>query len=185
MTLSRWLRDYLYIPLGGNRKSPRRTEVNLFLTMVIGGLWHGAAWTFVFWGFLHGAGLVVERQLKWRREGRGLPRPPAWRSWLLTFNFVCFAWVFFRAHGFGQALDVLERLFTGWGQDSSAIGIGVIAAIAATMAIQFTPRDWWQRLQATVSRWPFYAQGVSFGVVLMLINTLGPSGVAPFIYFQF
>ncbi len=96
MTLSRWLRDYLYIPLGGNRGGPRRTYRNLMLTMLLGGLWHGAAWTFVVWGGIHGARLAAERGL---RERFGTARVPAWAGWLVTFNVVCLAWVFFRAPG--------------------------------------------------------------------------------------
>jgi len=185
MTLSRWLRDYLYIPLGGNRGGERATERNLVLTMLIGGLWHGAGWTFVFWGALHGFGLAFERRRADRRKTRGGSKPRAWLSWLVTFNFVCFAWIFFRAESFGQATSVIERLFTAWGQPSPAISIGVIAAIATGMAIQFMPPRWWQELQIQVARWPYAAQGVGFGFVLMFINALGPAGVAPFIYFSF
>ena len=98
MTLSRWLRDYLYIPLGGNRKGRVRTYVNLLVTMLLGGLWHGASWTFVIWGGIHGTGLAVER---WRRDRRGAAREPGpariWMQRLLTFNLVCFAWIFFRS----------------------------------------------------------------------------------------
>ena len=116
MTLSRWLRDYLYIPLGGNRGSRFETERNLMLTMVIGGLWHGANWTFLFWGALHGSALIVERLARGRRTAAGKPPMRKWLAWLITFNFVCFAWIFFRAETFGQALGVIERLFTGWGR---------------------------------------------------------------------
>ena len=109
MTLSRWLRDYLYIPLGGNRQGRLLTYRNLMLTMLLGGLWHGAAWTFVIWGGIHGLGLVVGRVRRDRRIARGLPEPPdtAARRWLgriLTFHIVCFAWIFFRADSFGRAL---------------------------------------------------------------------------------
>ena len=185
MTLSRWLRDYLYIPLGGNRGGESRTEINLLATMIIGGLWHGSAWTFVLWGTLHGVGLAFERRRQTKREALGLPEPRSWVGWLVTFNFVCFAWIFFRAKSFGQALNVIERVFTGWGMPSPAITSGVLAAIAVGMAVQFTPKDSWLKLQATVSRLPYAAQGVGFGFVLMIINSLGPAGVAPFIYFQF
>ncbi|MCK9905876.1 hypothetical protein MXD63_38535, partial [Frankia sp. Cpl3] len=105
MTLSRFLRDYLYIPLGGNRKGKARRFFNLLITMVLGGLWHGAAWTFVLWGFLHGAALVVNHL--WRSLGLRM-------HWLLgrffTFLFVVVAWVFFRAESFGQAMVVLKGM---------------------------------------------------------------------------
>lgn len=111
ITLSRWLRDYLYIPLGGNRKGDGRTLLNLFITFLLGGLWHGAAWTFVIWGAMHGAALVVHRL--WSRAGRQLARPLAW---LLTFAFVDLAWIVFRA----KDMDCLRRFaeafagFNGW-----------------------------------------------------------------------
>lgn len=110
MTLSQWLRDYLYIPLGGNRKGKRRTYLNLFLTMLLGGLWHGANWTFVFWGFLHGVGLAVHKGRMDRiKQGRAKPLPPA-VGWLMTYAFVCFAWVFFRAQDFSTAMVIVRKL---------------------------------------------------------------------------
>ena len=108
-----------------------------------------------------------------------------WLAWLITFNFVCFAWIFFRAETFGQALGVIERLFTGWGQGSPAISLGVLAAVATGIGIQFLPVNFWADFQARVSRFPYYAQGAAAGFLLMVINVLGPAGVAPFIYFQF
>lgn len=186
MTLSRWLRDYLYIPLGGNRGGRSATYRNLMLTMLIGGLWHGASWTFVIWGGLHGLGLAFER---WRVDrlpvGVEQTARRSFVGWLITFNIVCLLWVFFRASNVPKALEILGRLFTAWGQASPAISLGVIAAIATGLAIQFVPVPTWRALQARVSQAPYLAQGALFGVVLMLINTLGPSGVAPFIYFRF
>ncbi len=105
MTLSRWLRDYLYIPLGGNRKGPGRTYLNLFMTFLLGGLWHGAGWTFVAWGAMHGAGTAVQKW--WHDRGFAMPR---WLAWFITFNFVNFAWVFFRARNFEDALKVFEGM---------------------------------------------------------------------------
>ena len=112
MTLSRWLRDYLYIPLGGNRGRPLLTYRNLMLTMLLGGLWHGAAWTFVVWGGLHGAGAR-------RRSAGGVERPrlrgagaddrgARWRARLVTFHFVCLAWIFFRSDSFGAAWEMID-----------------------------------------------------------------------------
>ena len=91
MTLSRFLRDFLYIPLGGNRGGKWKTARNLMITMVLGGLWHGAAWGFVLWGALHGAGLVVERALRGRVDA------PAWLRWAIVFNLVVLGWILFRA----------------------------------------------------------------------------------------
>ncbi len=116
ISLSTWLRDYLYIPLGGNRGSAWKTYRNLMLTMVLGGLWHGASWTFVFWGFLHGLGLGITRA--WERR-RGPAARAAWGGvlgrvvgTLLTFHYVCLAWIFFRAPTFSRAVLVLKQLRT-------------------------------------------------------------------------
>ena len=105
ITLSRFLRDYIYIPLGGNRAGEVRLYVNLMLTFLIGGLWHGAAWTFVFWGFLHGAALCLHRL--WMKTGISLPKIPAW---FITFNFINAAWVFFRASSIGDAFRILKSM---------------------------------------------------------------------------
>ncbi|MDR9809560.1 MBOAT family O-acyltransferase [Rhizobium hidalgonense] len=105
MTLSRFLRDYLYIPLGGNRRGELRTYANLFATFLLGGLWHGASWMFVIWGALHGAGLVIHRV--WNRSGLPLPRPVAW---LVTFVFVVITWVFFRATNMESAMKILTGM---------------------------------------------------------------------------
>jgi D-alanyl-lipoteichoic acid acyltransferase DltB (MBOAT superfamily) len=105
MTLSRWLRDYLYIPLGGNRDGRARTLLNVFLTFLLGGLWHGAAWTFVIWGALHGAAVAVHRIWQW--TGLRLPRVA---GWALTMLFVLVAWVFFRARSVADAVQVLRAM---------------------------------------------------------------------------
>lgn len=105
ITLSRFLRDYIYIPLGGNRSGEFRTLANLIMTFLIGGLWHGAAWTFVFWGFLHGAALCVHHL--WRKTGWHMPTVIAW---FLTFNFINIAWVFFRAPNIGGAVKILKGM---------------------------------------------------------------------------
>ena len=107
MTLSRFMRDYVYIPLGGNRRSKFRTYNNLMATFVIGGLWHGAGWTFIFWGFLHGLALIV--QMFWSKLGLKLW---TWLAWLITFNFVNVAWVFFRAREWDDAIKVLGSMFS-------------------------------------------------------------------------
>lgn len=105
ITLGRFLRDYIYIPLGGNRGGLTRTCLNLFATFLIGGIWHGAGWTFIFWGFLHGIALVIHRL--WLLTKIKLPKILAW---IITFNFVNFAWVFFRANSFEDALKVLKGM---------------------------------------------------------------------------
>jgi D-alanyl-lipoteichoic acid acyltransferase DltB (MBOAT superfamily) len=105
ITLSRFMRDYVYIPLGGNQVSEPKIYVNLFLTFLIGGLWHGAGWTFVFWGFLHGVAVIIHRL--WRKFNVTMPRALAW---FITFNFVNIAWIFFRAKSWESALNVLSGM---------------------------------------------------------------------------
>ncbi len=106
ITLSRFLKTYVYIPLGGNRQGETRLYLNLFITFLIGGIWHGAGWTFVLWGALHGLGLVIHRS--WQRYGFKLNTVLAW---FITFNFINFSWVFFRAKDFSDAIKVLQGMF--------------------------------------------------------------------------
>lgn len=110
MTLSQWLRDYLYIPLGGNRKGKFRTYVNLFVTMFLGGLWHGANWTFVVWGCLHGLGLAVHKAWTSRSKGRRSIPGGRFFGWVATYVFVCICWIFFRAASFQDAWIILRKI---------------------------------------------------------------------------
>ena len=181
MTLSRWLRDYLYIPLGGNAGGPGRTERNLLITMVLGGLWHGAAWTFVVWGAIHGLGLAFER--------RRFANAPAWSAnpWiarLVTFHIVCLGWVFFRAGSFSTAGVLLSRMVTAWGPAPLVTPV-VVLVIAGALAVQFTPRGVGEQLRVTFSHYSPLAQGAALALALLVTDALGPQGVAPFIYFQF
>lgn len=183
ISLSSWLRDYLYIPLGGNRKGKVRTYVNLMITMLLGGIWHGAAWKFVLWGALHGGGLAVERAM-------GLADRPRATPWgrilaiLIIFHFVCFAWIFFRASSMENALLVLQGL-TRWGAPLVLAKPYLLALIALGIAINFTPRNLLDRLEIRIHRWPLVVQGVAAGLIVVLIESMGGDGVAPFIYFQF
>jgi D-alanyl-lipoteichoic acid acyltransferase DltB (MBOAT superfamily) len=187
MTLSRWLRDYLYIPLGGNRGGRLLTYRNLMLTMLIGGLWHGAGWTFVVWGGIHGTALVAERW--WRARPGFVERPPTRRrrSWhrFWTFQVVCFAWIFFRADSFEDARDVIVQLFTAWGEPSPLVTWGVVAAIAVGIGSQYLPRRLPLAVMARFSRLPVPAQAAVLSLALLVTHAMGPEGVAPFIYFQF
>jgi len=190
MTLSRWLRDYLYIPLGGSKKGERRTYINILITMVLGGLWHGAAWTFVFWGSYHGVGQVLGATRRARRTKLGLPEPtdtPArvWGQRLITFHLVCLGWVFFRADSIGTALGLLDRLVTGWNAPTVLVTPLVIGAIALILSLQFLPHDAADRIMDRVASLQPVTMGAVFAFVLFVISTLGPPGVAPFIYFQF
>ena len=180
MTLSRFLRDYLYIPLGGNRHGKLQTYRNLMITMVLGGLWHGAAWGFVLWGTLHGTALVVEHALR----DRGVRRPPAWLAWLIVFNVVVFGWILFRAESLELAATFIGQLFdpgpaTLWAP-------ATVAAIAIVIGFQLLPPDPLERLRIRLAGLPAPALGAGLAVVVALVGATVPSqGVPPFIYFQF
>jgi alginate O-acetyltransferase complex protein AlgI len=190
MTLSRWLRDYLYIPLGGNRRGERRTLINIFATMVLGGLWHGAAWTFVFWGAFHGALLAAHQWRRWRAPAEEAEeQPDRWpdvlRQSAATFALVCVGWVFFRSDSLETAFGLLGRLVTGWFTPTEFVNPLVILTILGMLALQFWPRGLGLWLQAGLSRLKPAPLGIVLALVLLVIVILGPPGVAPFIYFQF
>ncbi len=186
MTLSFWLRDYLYIPLGGNQGSRQWAFMTLFLTMVIGGFWHGAAWTFLIWGAIHGLALAVERRVLDAREAAGKV-PGRWSPvirWLVTFHVVCLAWIFFRAESLGAAFTILWRLVAAPGI-GDAVTPMVLFVIALSIGSQFVPHDAVNRVQAVFSRSAPLVQAVALAAGFLFIDALGPEGVAPFIYFQF
>ena len=189
ITLSFWLRDYLYIPLGGNRGSQTRVSVNLLVTMLLGGLWHGASWTFVFWGAYHGVGQIIGHRRRAARIAAGLPAEPEGRgrvAWarFVTFQVVCLGWLFFRADTLGNAFAMLSRLVVGWGPSPLVTPLAVLA-IAAGIASQYLPDDWLNRGLAFFADRRPVVQGGILGLVLLAITTLGPQGVAPFIYYRF
>ncbi len=189
ISLSSWLRDYLYIPLGGNRYGPSRTYAALFTTMLLGGLWHGAAWTFVIWGALHGSYLIVERLLT--------QRVPAWRVWrmwptrlvlaLFTFAMVCFAWVPFRAQSFADAYAMAGSLFgrlpeTHWSEVRTNEAGLVLALMAGMLVLQGALRD--SSVEAAVQRIPWWLRGIGLGgMIVAMALTAGDDRA--FIYFQF
>ena len=210
MTLSRFLRDYVYIPLGGNRKGEGRTYLNLVLTFFIGGLWHGAGATFAIWGLIHGVGLAVERWLAGRAQRRAewraaaaaargdefalahagkspadprqvLPAPVAW---FVTFHFVCLAWVFFRADSAGTALRVIGRVFTGWDVPSQLPAAAWIV-IVLVIAIQFVPGRAREFVREHFGTWRPVWQAVALAVVLFVVSVIGPQGPTAFIYAGF
>jgi alginate O-acetyltransferase complex protein AlgI len=190
MTLSSWLRDYLYIPLGGSRRSAFATYRNVVITMVLAGLWHGAGWTFLVWGALHGAALAVEHFAADHRRRRGLgPAAPGTLGLVVrrvvTLEFVCLAWIFFRADSLAAAGRVIAATFTAWNQ-APAVSWLVIVAIAAGLGLQYLPASLTDRLQGFLSRrWPV-VQGLVFGVVLFaIVGLFGAEGVSNFIYIGF
>jgi alginate O-acetyltransferase complex protein AlgI len=189
MTLSRWLRDYLYIPLGGNRHGERQTYRNLVLTMVIGGLWHGAAVTFLVWGALHGGYLAGERWVKERWAATHsqpvLPREiTAVLQWVLTFHLVCFAWIFFRAESLDTAFEVIGGIASGTQPNELVSGL-LLATIGLMIASQFVPPRAVERAQVRFTLLGPGVQVACLAIALTVIDVLGPDGVAPFIYFRF
>jgi alginate O-acetyltransferase complex protein AlgI len=187
ISLSSWLRDYLYFPLGGSRGGAWRTALNLMITMLLGGLWHGASWTFVIWGVLHGGYLIAHRSwssLEWMPLHR-LRQTVAWRwiARLSLFHAVCLGWVFFRAPSFDVAFMLFRRLSVP-GMITLATGPAMLALFLG-LAGQFQPLRWRKALECELGRWPVLARGAAFATAIFVIELLGPSGVAPFIYFQF
>jgi D-alanyl-lipoteichoic acid acyltransferase DltB (MBOAT superfamily) len=185
ISLSTWLRDYLYIPLGGSREGANRTYLNLMITMLLGGLWHGASWTFVMWGGLQGLYLIVHRIWHNTRTSWELSRTRwwPWAARFLLFHAVCFGWVFFRAPTFRLAWTVLHQLGTRGA--STLITWPVMVALFLGIFGQYAPRLWRRTLEAVMSRLPLAANGAALAIGIYVIELLGPTGVAPFIYFQF
>ncbi len=185
ISLSSWLRDYLYVPLGGNRGSRPRVYRNLMITMLIGGLWHGAAWTFVIWGALHGFLLAAER-------ARGVHSPrcpgPVTRGDAVrifaTFNLVCLAWVFFRAETLDQALSYLAGIVSlrSGGIDGSALLLVLLAGLAVLVldVVQRNRND-----DTAPLRWPAPARGALYGGLTTAVVLFSGEQPVPFIYFQF
>jgi D-alanyl-lipoteichoic acid acyltransferase DltB (MBOAT superfamily) len=179
MTLSRYLRDFIYIPLGGSRHGPWRTARNLMITMLLGGLWHGAAWGFVLWGGLHGAAMVFEHAVR----GRG-PRLPAVLGWFLTFMFVCLAWIPFRAPNLETAAAFAKRLATPG--PSTLLTPGVALAIAGVLALQLLPERPIDAFRERLVAIRPVALGGALAVTVAIVAASVPGhAVPPFIYFQF
>ncbi len=179
MTLSRFLRDYLYIPLGGNRKGRARTYVNLFVTMVLGGLWHGASWTFVLWGAFHGTGLSAEHAL-----GRRVERVPAWLRWFVTFNLVVFAWILFRS----PDLDLFSTYVSAMVEPGSLslVTVPALLALLAVIGLQLMPERTSQGIEVGIERLSPAVLAVALAALILVVGATVPSqGVPPFIYFSF
>jgi alginate O-acetyltransferase complex protein AlgI len=188
ITLSRWLRDYLYISLGGSKGLRWKTYRNLMLTMLLGGLWHGASWMFVLWGAMHGAWLAVERWWRDRHAASGSTpgRPGVLRLWLqrvLVFHFVCFAWIFFRSESMGTVGEILEGLSRDW--SSLALAPPVLLVLVLGLGSQAMSSARFERLQSIFGRLHPTLQGAALALFLFVVDLLGPEGVAAFIYFQF
>jgi D-alanyl-lipoteichoic acid acyltransferase DltB (MBOAT superfamily) len=187
ISLSSWLRDYLYVPLGGNRHGKLATYRNLFITMLLGGLWHGANWTFVVWGALHGVYLAIHKlMLGDRREA--VVANTDWglkdlAKMVLTFHLVCLTWIFFRAENFGQAWTYLSGILAMSGGLSGA-PIGVLI-VAAMLLIPLDLAQYTARTSTPVLGWSWPFRAAAYATMLLAMFGLRTDDVIPFIYFQF
>jgi alginate O-acetyltransferase complex protein AlgI len=184
ISLSRWLRDYLYIPLGGNRHGRLPTYRNLMLTMLLGGLWHGASWNFVVWGGYHGALLSFERMFRGKRS----TEPARWTMWYplqaaITFGLVMIGWVFFRAANFHDSLYVLHQMFfVPHGAQLIPRWERVLALITLLLAVLEEKKEWFEE----ISLGPAWAYGAVCALLLLAVELIGFTETAvPFVYFQF
>jgi alginate O-acetyltransferase complex protein AlgI len=180
ISLSTWLRDYLYVSLGGNRRGAVRTQVNLLLTMVLGGLWHGAAWTFVAWGAYHGVLLVGHRLLaaRWRWP---VGRLGTLGARLLTFHLVCLGWILFRSRTLAEAWQVVAGLGTWEFIPSRAASLAALL-VALVVVVEAGPPA--VRLRERFVRLSPWWQGLGYATAVVLVFLFSPA-TARFIYFQF
>jgi alginate O-acetyltransferase complex protein AlgI len=188
MSLSGWLRDYLYIPLGGNRFGELATARNIIVTMALGGLWHGASWNFLIWGLLHGLALVFERVLG-VTGGTGATTAKRSRlavafGWLVTFQFVCITWVFFRSPSIEATFDYFSTLLSGAKSSTTLTPLAAFAFLLGGLS-QIIPPRWFARLQAGYDTAPLPVKVLVPFAVIFVIAIAAPTGMAPFIYFQF
>jgi D-alanyl-lipoteichoic acid acyltransferase DltB (MBOAT superfamily) len=187
MSLSIWLRDYLYVSLGGNRRGELIACRNVMITMLLGGLWHGASWNFVIWGGLHGLALVIQRMLPVARSraatgiGAGIGGV---LGWFVTLQFVSLTWVFFRSPSIEASFVYFKTLFgaTDW---STTVTPFVAVVFAAGVLTHFIPPRWYEALEWGYDRSPLVMKVLAPFVVIFLISAAAPAGIAPFIYFQF
>lgn len=192
ISLSTWLRDYLYISLGGNRKGKIRTYVNLILTMLLGGLWHGASWNFVVWGGLHGVALAVHKFFR-----NLMHRPKNYRSTglrkffavMLTFHFVCLGWIFFRNTTFEASLTMIQQVFTAFHPElAGQLFAGyweVFALMAVGYLLHWCPDSWQEACTKGMIRLPLIFQALILILLIFLVIQVKSSDIQPFIYFQF
>lgn len=190
ISLSSWLRDYLYIPLGGNRKGRVRTYINLLITMLIGGLWHGANWKFVFWGGMHGVGLAIDKIWKKITHGKTAEhRATRILGWFITLLFVAALWVFFRAESFGDAVVILRQSVTDFQPailwEFLKVRPLFVVLLLAMTAIHAIPSAKFHQVEEWYVRMPFIVKAILFIVLIQCMLQLQSSEVQPFIYFQF
>jgi len=190
ISLSTWFRDYVYIPLGGNREGTVRTYLNLMATMLLCGLWHGASWNFVFWGGLHGASLAIHRAWKaWNplvimKERREIQFLGSILSRIVTLSVVLIGWIFFRAESWSDASEYLRRIMIWSGEGTRLISPYILSAVAAVFFFHLVfnkSRNWAHEIPEQ----PVIVRIGSYAALTLLIVCFGATDTAPFIYFQF
>jgi D-alanyl-lipoteichoic acid acyltransferase DltB (MBOAT superfamily) len=190
ISLSSWLRDYVYIPLGGNRKGKIRTYINLIITMFLGGLWHGASLRFIIWGLLHGIGLAINslwnsifgNRLKRSKIGRAI-------AVFITFQFVNFCWIFFRAPDMSSLKIMLKQITGNFSPGSYTTVIpaysNVLLLMVAGYAIHLLPESIKESYRGLFIKIPIPVQLITVMLVAILLFQMRSTGVMPFIYFRF
>ncbi len=191
ISLSTWLRDYLYISLGGNRKGEKRTYLNLMITMLLGGLWHGASWRFIIWGGLHGLVLAVHKFFRARVPKKAKLAPP-WQDFLkvfATFHFVCFCWIFFRAADMATVGEILGqivfRLNVGLLPEFVVAYKAVFMLMVVGYVLHFMPREAELAAQESVTNMSLGGKAAFMIAIIVLVIQTKSAGIQPFIYFQF
>ncbi len=191
MSLSSWLRDYLYISLGGNRKGQLRTYINLFLTMLLGGLWHGAAFKFILWGGLHGMGLAVHKYFR-SMKFPWLEKESWWTKLVgvsLTFHFVCFCWIFFRATSMETAGQMIWQIAAHFSPQVFGDFIAGYSTVLWLMALgyvlHFLPHSLELKAEQFVTAMPMAGKVALTVTIIVLVIETKSAGIQPFIYFQF
>jgi D-alanyl-lipoteichoic acid acyltransferase DltB (MBOAT superfamily) len=190
ISLSRWLKDYLYISLGGNRKGKFRTSLNLLITMLLGGLWHGASVRFVIWGGLHGIGLVISKIWDYAVGSRFRSnRFSRMVAIFITFNFVSFCWIFFRAPDLHSALLMITQILENFSPGSYLTVIPAYASVFLLMAagylIHFLPENIKESYRGLFIRMPLLLQLIVVMLVAVLLLQMRTTDIMPFIYFRF
>jgi alginate O-acetyltransferase complex protein AlgI len=181
ISLSSWLRDYLYVPLGGGKKGLVSSSINVMITMLLGGLWHGAAWTFVAWGALHGGVQVIERLGRAALGERKVI--PTVIGVLITFHIVCLGWILFRAETFDLAMAMLQGL--GRMGPLALTTPFMLGMIVIGLGMHWLPPRAVEGLALRLKSAPSLTIGILIGAAFLLVEAMRPDGVAPFIYFQF
>ena len=190
ISLSLWLRDYLYIPLGGNRKGTFRTHLNLIVTMLLGGLWHGASWRFIIWGGIHGLGLSIEKFIQqWVGSTKTSKSSIRFMKGFLTFQLVSLAWIFFRAPDRQTIARIFYQLHQHFIPHITPEGIRAYLPTLGMLLVGFmliwVPFDWKEKIRGWFIRSPFLLQIGICVLIILLIQTISKSEIQPFIYFRF